>query len=61
MPVVGYMKILMDVLEIDYVEMEDTLYGWKAKSMIKSKVSTSIALYEIFAFFSEYDLINSSA
>ena len=45
MPTTRYMKILMGLLDIDYVEMEDTFASWKAKSMIKSKVPSSVVLF----------------
>ena len=44
--VVGYIKILKDVLEIDFVEMEDILPILKVFGyMIKSKLFGSIAPY----------------
>ena len=58
---IEYMKILMDILEIDYVEMEDTFAAWKAKAMIKFKMPNSIAPFQMFNFFSRYGLTNSSA
>ena len=50
----------MDLFDINYVEVEDTLTVWKGKSMIKSEVFGSIAPFQMFTFLTEYVLTDSS-
>jgi hypothetical protein len=35
----GYMKVMMEVFILEYVDIEDNLINWKAKKMLKEVVT----------------------
>ena len=51
----------MDVFHIPYTDIEATLPAWKAKTMLKSVVSGDLAPHQMFKFYNEFGLTDTSS
>jgi hypothetical protein len=54
----GYVKILLDLFQIDYAGDIDKLTVWKAKSMIKTVVPGDLKIYQMFRFYHKFCITN---
>ena len=55
------MKILLDVFHIQYIDIEATLPAWKAKTMLKNVVSWDLAPHQMFRFYHEFGITETTS
>lgn len=54
------MKVLLRAFNVEYEAIEDVLPQWKAKSMLKSQVAGDIAPHQMFKFYNDFDVKDTS-
>ena len=55
------MKLLLDVFHIQYTDIEATLPAWKAKTMLKNVVSGDLAPHQMFRFYHEFGITDTTS
>ena len=58
--IAGYMKILLRAFNIDIEDVENTLPAWKAKSLLKQNVTGDLTPYQIFRFYQDFRIKDTS-
>ena len=55
-----YLKILLSAFNIDIEDVEDKLPAWKAKSMLKQDVTSDLAPFQMFRFYNDFRVKDTS-
>jgi hypothetical protein len=58
--ITGYMKILLRAFNIDIEDVKDKLPTWKAKSMLKQNVTSDLAPFQMFRFYQDFGIKDTS-
>jgi hypothetical protein len=56
----SFQKILIDVLAIDFIEKEETIDKQTANRMIRNQVTSGLAPFQMFEFYSTFGLRDPS-
>ena len=59
--VIYVLKILLDVFHIQYIDIEATILAWKAKTKLKNVVSGDLAPHQMFRFFHEFGITETTS
>ena len=57
----GYIKLLLDVFHIPYTDIEATLPAWRAKTMLKNAISGDLAPHQMFRFYHEFGITDTTS
>ncbi len=55
-----YMKIMLEVFELKYVDIENNLTIWKAKNMLKEVVIGDLTTFEMYKFSLDFKILDMS-
>ena len=58
--IAGYMKILLRAFNIDIEDVKNTLPAWKAKPLLKQNVTCDLTPYQIFRFYQDFGIKDTS-
>jgi hypothetical protein len=57
----GYLKVFLDVFQVQYETIEATLPTWRAKRLLKIVVSGDLAPHQMFRFYNEFGITDTTA
>ncbi len=53
-----YMKVMLEVFELKYVDIENNLTNWKAKNMLKEVVIGDLTTFEMYKFSLDFKILD---
>ncbi len=53
-----YMKVMLEVFGLKYVDIENNLTNWKAKKMLKEVVIGDLTTFEMYKFSSDFKIVD---
>jgi len=56
----GYMKVMLEVFRLKYVDIEDNLTNWKAKKMLKEVFIGDLVTFEMYKFSLDFKIVDMS-
>lgn len=55
----GYLKMLLDLFQVQYETFEAILPAWKAKRLLKTVVCGDLAPHQMFYFNNEFEITDT--
>ena len=56
----GYLKVFLDAFHVQYANIKATLPAWRAKILFKIVVSGDLAPHQMFRFYYEFGITNTT-
>jgi hypothetical protein len=52
------MKVMLEVFELEYVDIENNLTNWKAKKMLKKVVTRDLTPFQMYKFYLDFKIVD---
>ena len=56
----GYLKVFLDVFQVQYRTIEATLSAWRAKRLLNTIVFGDLAPHQMFRFYNEFGITTTT-
>jgi hypothetical protein len=57
---VGYMKVMLEVFILKYVDIENKPTNWKAKKMLKKVVTKDLTPFQMYKFYLYFKIVDTN-
>lgn len=54
--ILGYLKVILDALDVQYVNIVVTFLAWRAKTMLKTVIFINLVSHQIFFFYHKFGI-----
>ncbi len=57
---VRYMKVMLEVFGLKYVDVENNFTNWKVKEMLKEVIIGELTPFQMYKFYLEFEIVDTN-